>query len=50
MGPEWEHDAGDHFYKICKTYTVATPPKTVREWLGELTDPIRKPKTHGAHG
>lgn len=43
-GPEWLHlqspgpgESGP--YKICKTYTVATPPETVGEWAEKMIGP-----------
>lgn len=45
MGWEWLHIftnpdlAPGQPYKICKTYTVATPPETIGEWTEKLFDP-----------
>lgn len=43
-GKEWRHIASSDLpagtpYKICRTYTVATPPETVGEWAGKLLGP-----------
>jgi hypothetical protein len=49
LGPEWLHIATNtdtgvagQPYKICKTYTVATPPMTIGEWFGMLTGPRKR--------
>lgn len=44
-GKEWLHIqtnpdlAPGQPYKVCRTYTVATPPETVGEWADKLIGP-----------
>ncbi|AAN02098.1 gp44 [Mycobacterium phage Barnyard] len=39
----WVHvEPGKSPYRECEGSTIAEPPKTIGEWLAELTQPIKK--------